>query len=137
MKVSKKTILLIILFVCLFLFITIPIPYYILQTGETDPVHSYISVDNGYKNDGELTFVTVTLKRATPIQYLWAKISTDREVQPIDEIHANDLTEKEHLHAIQEILKSSLEMAKASAYKEASKRYEIKFNGLKVISTSD
>ena len=62
--------------------VTIELPYLSLEPGDTFTTEEYVSVDGTdlFPSDGEVSFVTVTQRRLTPISWLLSSIRDSDEV---------------------------------------------------------
>ena len=68
--------------------LVIRIPYYVLSPGSSRPTESLISVEGAstYETNGEVDFLTVSLRQATPIEALAAWVNPDLDLTPEEDI---------------------------------------------------
>lgn len=66
----------------------IPLPYYILSPGTSRPTEELISVAGAetFENSGAVDFLTVSLRKATPVELLAAWVNPDLDVTPEEKI---------------------------------------------------
>jgi PDZ domain-containing protein len=66
----------------------IPLPYYILSPGTSRPTETLISVTGAetFENSGEVDFLTVSLRKATPVELFAAWVNPDLDVTPEEKI---------------------------------------------------
>jgi len=68
--------------------LVVQIPYYVLSPGSSRPTEALIAVDGAptYATDGAVDFLTVSLRRATPVEALAAWINPDLDLAPEEKI---------------------------------------------------
>lgn len=113
---------------------TYRLPYYIYKPGSADALDPIISVDDGYKSEGDMHLVTVRGGQATPMEYVMAKILSHEEIIPIDQVMPKGISQDEYFHAQLQMMESSQEAATVVAYKAAKKHIEINYEGVYVVS---
>ncbi|MGY4689717.1 SepM family pheromone-processing serine protease [Salibacterium sp. K-3] len=110
----------------------IPLPYYYSQPGEASSLDEMITVESGYKEQGEFYLTTIRQQRANIPLYIWAHLSPYRELTPTDQFLREGETDEEYFHRQDMLMNSSQEAAKIAAYKEAEEDYDVEYNGVKV-----
>lgn len=109
------------------------LPFYIHKPGSADALNPIVQVDGGYESKGDMHLVTIGGLQATPIQYLWAKLSNHQEVVPISEVRPEGITEEQYKHAQLQMMEGSQEKAKAVAYEAADEDVSTTF-GARVVN---
>jgi len=68
--------------------LVIRLPYYVLSPGSSRPTESLISVEGAstYETNGDVDFLTVSLRQATPFEALAAWVNPDLELTPEEDI---------------------------------------------------
>ncbi len=110
------------------------LPYYVTKPGKAYELDSIVSVEDGYKEKGELMLMTVRMGQANIYSYLLAKIKKYEEIYPIEEIrqpHEND--EEYNLRQLQ-LMSSAKDNAIEVAYTAANKSYQYKYKGSYVLN---
>ncbi|MFQ3545858.1 SepM family pheromone-processing serine protease [Halobacillus rhizosphaerae] len=111
------------------------LPYYVYKPGSADALNPIVEVADGYKSKGDMHLVTVRGGRATPIQWIIAKIRPYHEIYPLDQIRPKGISEDEYFQAQLQMMESSQEAAKVVAYKAADKKVDINYDGVFVVQT--
>jgi len=138
LKYTKRRIFYFALIVLLaFTLSTFQLPYYIYKPGNADPLDQIVEVDGGSKSKGDMYLVTVSGGQATPIQYLWAKVLSYHEIQPLEEVRPKGMTNEEYRHAQLKMMENSQESSTVVAYEAANKEIKIEYNGVYVVSVRD
>ncbi|WP_099157976.1 SepM family pheromone-processing serine protease [Virgibacillus ndiopensis] len=135
MKFTKRQILYLVIVVAIAFFLSAyKLPYYIYKPGGADALNPIVSVEDGYKSEGDMHLVTVRGGQATPIQYLWAKLLPHQEIYPIEEIRPEGISEDEYFHVQLQMMENSQEASKVVAYKAAKEDITIEYDGVYVVS---
>src|SRR5699024_6375958 len=116
---------------------TFQLPYYIYKPGSADSLTPIVEVENGYESEGEMHLVTVSGSQATPIQYLWAKLSSYHDILPIEKVRPKGISNEEYIQAQLQMMESSQESSVVVAYEAAGKDVSIVYNGVLVISVEE
>ncbi|MSW30120.1 MAG: hypothetical protein F2867_07490, partial [Actinobacteria bacterium] len=68
--------------------LVVRLPYYVLSPGASRPTESLISVVGAstYETNGDVDFLTVSLRQATPIEALAAWVNPDLDLTPEENI---------------------------------------------------
>lgn len=135
-RVNKRSLFFTIVFMfVVFFIVTAKLPYYIYKPGSADELSPMVDVDLGYPSHGGFHLVTVSGGQATPIEYLFAKISSYHELLPIDEALPEGFTDEEFRHYQLKMMEHSKLASKVVAYKAAGESIEVKSRGVYVIQT--
>lgn len=118
-----------------FFFITAKLPYYIYKPGTADELSNMVEVDLGYSSTGEFHLVTVSGGRATPIEYVMAKMSPYHDVLPIEEALPEGFTDEEYRYYQLKMMDDSQTASKVVAYEAADEMVDITLNGVYVVQT--
>lgn len=113
------------------------LPYYIHKPGSADALEPIVQVDGGYESKGDMHLVTIGGLQATPIQYLWAKLSDHQEVVPLSDVRPEGITEEQYKHAQLQLMEGSQEKSKAVAYEAAGEDVSTTFGARVVDVTED
>lgn len=135
MRYSKRHIIYLAITVLIAFFLsTYQLPYFIYKPGSADPLDPVVEVVDGYQSKGNMHLVTVSGGRATPVQYVWAKLSSYHEIQPIEDVIPEGVSNKEYRHAQLQMMENSQESSTVVAYEAANKDITIEYNGVYVVS---
>ncbi len=116
---------------------TFQLPYYIYKPGNADPLDQIVEVEDGSKSEGDMYLVTVSGGQATPLQYLWAKILSYHEIQPLEEVRPQGMTNEEYRQAQLKMMENSQESSTVVAYEAANEEITIQYNGVYVVSVRE
>lgn len=119
----------------IFFIVTARLPYYIYKPGAADGLSEMVEVDLGHASAGEFHLVTVSGGRATPFEYVMAKMSSYQEVLPIEEALPEGFTDEEYRYYQLKMMEDSKIASKVVAYEAADARVEIKSTGVYVVQT--
>lgn len=135
-QVNKRS--LIASFILAFLFfivVTAKLPYYIYKPGAADELTDMVEVNHGYDSEGAFHLVTVSGGRATPLEYIWAKFASYREILPLEEAIPEGFTDEAYRFFQLKMMEDSKAASKVVAYEAAGKKVDIIFNGVYVLQT--
>lgn len=135
-RMSKRSLFtsFLIVFIVFFI-ITAKLPYYVYKPGTADGLSHMVKVDLGYSSRGEFHLVTVSGGRATPIEYMMAKLSTYHDVLPIEEALPEGFTDEEYHYYQLKMMEDSKTASKVVAYEAANGKVDITLNGVFVVQT--
>lgn len=113
----------------------IPLPYYILSPGISRPTEELISVSGAetFDNSGEVDFLTVSLRKATPIELFAAWVNPDLDVTPEEKILGKQ-TADENRELNVRLMMSSKDAAQYQALSRLG--YTIESNGAGAVVAS-
>ncbi|WP_186577568.1 SepM family pheromone-processing serine protease [Aquibacillus kalidii] len=110
------------------------LPFYIYQPGGADALNPVVSVNSGYKSEGDMHLVTVSGSQATPISYLLGKIRSHYDVLPIEEVFPEGMDKDAYFEAQLQMMESSQQASTVVAYTAADKQIDIDYKGVYVVS---
>ncbi|HIS28198.1 MAG TPA: PDZ domain-containing protein [Candidatus Avamphibacillus intestinigallinarum] len=135
MKFTKKSVVtLLVTILIVYVLALYKLPYYIYKPGGADALDPVVSVEGGYKSKGDMHLVTVSGGQATPVSFVLAKMLPYYEVQPIENVIPEHISEKEYMDAQLHMMESSQEAATVVAYEAANADIDIKYDGVYVVS---
>lgn len=135
-RMNKRSLFTSFLIVFIFFFIiTAKLPYYIYKPGTADGLSDMVNVDLGYPSTGEFHLVTVSGGRATPVEYVMAKMSTYHDVMPIEDALPEGFTDEEYRYYQLKMMDDSKTASKVVAYEAANGKVDITLNGVYVVQT--
>lgn len=135
MKFKKRQLVYILLGILVLYFLVLyKLPYYIYKPGGADALNPIVQVENSYESKGDMHLVTVRGGQATPVQYIWAKLTPHRDILPLKEVFPEGVTEDEYFHAQLQVMENSQESATVVAYEAADEDITIEYEGVYVVS---
>src|SRR5699024_5246842 len=102
--------------------------------GGADALNPIVQDEKRYESKGEMHLVTVRGGPATPVQYIWAKLTPHRDILPVTEVFPEGVTEDQYCHAQVQVLESCQETATVVAYEAADEDITIEYEGVYVVS---
>ncbi len=136
MQKQKQTLFYSLIFLLVFfLMITIKLPYYVYKPGTADELSSVVEVDSGFSSLGEFHLVTVSGGRATPLEYVLAKLSRFHELVPIEEAIPESFTDEQYRFYQQKMMDQSKVASQVVAYEAANKEVTVTEKGVYVLHT--
>ncbi|RSL31137.1 PDZ domain-containing protein [Salibacterium salarium] len=129
--ISRSWIILIVLILILAIN-QIPLPYYYSQPGEASGLAEMIAVEEGYEEQGEFYLTTIRQRKANIPLYVWAQLSSFRDLTPEENFLREGETDEEYFHRQDMLMDSSQQSAKIAAYKAADRDFEVRYNGIRV-----
>ena len=134
MKFSKRRIFYwLIICILLFLSITYPLPFYIYKPGHADALREMVTVEDGFVSKGDMHLVTVSSGKATPIQYILAKILPHQEIISPEEARPEGISDDEYMHMQLQLMESSQKASIVVAYEAANEKITVTPNGVYVV----
>lgn len=121
--------------IVIYLFVLMPIPYYILKPGTAENIRPMVklgTVDDG--ESGTLMLTTVGVYNANLSLFLWAKLR-DQEIQRKQNLRQQGESEQEYDQRQQFVMRTSQANAIQAAYGKLAIPYQIKSNGVIVLRT--
>ncbi|MDN3014869.1 SepM family pheromone-processing serine protease [Paenibacillus sp. BSR1-1] len=109
------------------------LPYYVSKPGMAKELAPIISVENGYKDEGNFMLTTVRMGRANIYSYLEAKIRRYEEIYPVDLILNKKETEDEYNARQLHLMAGSKLNAIEVAYRKAKLPVHYKYKGIYVM----
>lgn len=124
---------LIVVFVCL---LYIPMPYYITRPGSAIELSPIIQVEGGAKDEkGTFMLTTVRMGEATPLWYLYSKVSPDVELIDKNLVLSHGESDEDFTQRELEVMRNSQKLAEAVAFKRAGFPVKIENQGVLVMGT--
>ncbi|WP_210363710.1 SepM family pheromone-processing serine protease [Bacillus sp. REN3] len=109
------------------------LPFYVSKPGMAKELEPIIKVEGGYEEEGNFMLTTVRMGRANIYAYLIAQFSKYQEIYPVEEIRAEDETDKEYTIRQLHMMDNSKTAAIEVAYKKAGIPVEYDFKGVYVL----
>ncbi|SDL77413.1 SepM family pheromone-processing serine protease [Sediminibacillus halophilus] len=135
MKFNKKTLIpaIIVIVIAAFL-VSYRLPYYIYKPGGADALNPIVEVTDGFESEGDMHLVTIRGGQATPLQYLWASMRPHQDIEPIEEVFPEGISQDEYFQAQLQMMESSQEASTVVAYQAAGKQIDIEYEGVYVVT---
>ena len=125
-KFIKEYYKILILYVCLFLFFTLKLPYYIESPGGLIDISKKIIVSDSYKFSGSLNMAYVSEMHATIPTFLFSKINSDWNLIKQQEMTSSNEKIEDSEYRNKMFLRESYDVAKLVAYSHSKIDYEVK-----------
>lgn len=125
-KFIKEYYKILILYVCLFLFFTLKLPYYIESPGGLIDISKKIIVSDSYKFSGSLNMAYVSEMHATIPTFLFSKINSDWNLIKQQEMTSSNEKIEDLEYRNKMLLRESYDVAKLVAYSHSKIDYEVK-----------
>ncbi|MGG3466555.1 SepM family pheromone-processing serine protease [Neobacillus pocheonensis] len=109
------------------------LPYYVSKPGMAKELAPIITVENGYKDEGNFMLTTVRMGRANIYSYLEAKIRKYEEIYPVDLILNKKETEEEYNARQLHLMAGSKLNAIEVAYRHAGLPVDYNYKGIYVM----
>lgn len=116
------------------LLVFIPLPYYVTKPGLAQDLGPYVKVENGDQDSGEFMLTTVSMSRANIYSYIGTFINSVHHLYKEEEIMTKGESHDDYEFRQLRYMEESKHAAILNAYKEAGKPYEVKKNGIMVVS---
>ncbi|WP_066066466.1 SepM family pheromone-processing serine protease [Neobacillus soli] len=109
------------------------LPYYVSKPGMAKELGPIVTVEDGYKDEGNFMLTTVRMGRANIYSYLEAKIRKYEEIYPLDMILYKKETEEEYNVRQLHLMAGSKQNAIEVAYRHAGLPVHYQYNGIYVM----
>jgi Lon-like protease len=109
------------------------LPYYVSKPGMAKELGPIITVDGGYKDEGNFMLTTVRMGRANIYSYLEAKLLKYEELYPLEMILYKKETEEEYNARQLHLMAGSKLNAIEVAYRKADLPVHYKYKGIYVV----
>jgi len=109
------------------------LPYYVSKPGMAKELEPIITVDDGYKEEGNFMLTTVRMGRANIYSYLEAKMRKYEEIYPLNMILTDKETEDEYNARQLQMMAGSKLNAIEVAYRKAGLPVKYKYKGIYVV----
>ncbi|TQR17869.1 PDZ domain-containing protein [Psychrobacillus vulpis] len=128
---KRKPIILLLILVLVASLAFYPMESYISKPGGAYELSPFVQVEGGDEDDeGKLSLLTISLAKATPLTYLYAKIVDNQKIYKANQIRNEDEDEKEYNVRQLKLMSDSQFNAITVAYNRAKKPYTIINNGI-------
>ena len=115
-----------------------PMDSYISRPGGAYELEPFVEVDGGDQDDmGTLSLLTIALAKATPLTYLYAKITDSQKIYKANEIRQEDEDETEYNVRQLKLMSNSQFNAISVAFDRANKPYTVSNNGIFIFNVVD
>lgn len=112
-----------------------PLDSYISQPGGAYELGPFVEVAGGDEDDeGTLSLMTISLQKATPILYAFAKFQDGHKIMPADQVRSPHESDEEYNIRQLKMMADSQVNALQVAFDIAEKPYEVKNNGVYVMT---
>jgi PDZ domain-containing protein len=112
-----------------------PLPYYITQPGDAVELAPFVSIEEGYAEQGTFMLTTVRMGGANVISYGLARMNDFREIIPKEEFLRQFENEEEYTRYQLHMMQNSQQTAIKLAFELARKSVEVVYEGALVIQT--
>ncbi|MFF2445962.1 SepM family pheromone-processing serine protease [Neobacillus sp. NPDC058068] len=109
------------------------LPYYVSKPGMAKELGPIITVENGYKDEGNFMLTTVRMGRANIYSYLEAKMRKYEELYPLDMVLNKEETEEEYNVRQLHLMAASKLNAIEVAYRKAGMPIHYNYKGIYVM----
>ncbi|WP_168188631.1 SepM family pheromone-processing serine protease [Thermoflavimicrobium daqui] len=110
-----------------------PVSYFAMFPGDAIDTHQYVKVATKQPNEkGKFLLTTVSLKRASVLDYLFSFTSHEMKLVPESDIKSQDESDKEYERRQEENMRESQNHAIISAYHQAKKPIKVEHVGIEV-----
>ena len=108
-----------------------PMETYISKPGGAYELSPFVDVDGGDKDDnGTMSLLTISLAKATPLTYAYAKLVDNQKIYKASQIRNEDEDENEYNIRQLKLMSDSQFNAISVAYSRANKPYTVINNGI-------
>lgn len=121
----KNNYKIVLLYILIFCFFTVKIPYYIDAPGGLIDASERITTEDNYKLSGSLNMAYVTEIHSTIPTYMWSKVNKDWEAKRVEEITVKNEKMEDLEYRNKKMLKESNKIAELVAYKYSNIDYKI------------
>ncbi|WP_459954172.1 SepM family pheromone-processing serine protease [Paenibacillus pini] len=108
----------------------IPLPYYLYQPGDVNPLSPIVSVEGGHKSEkGNFYLTTVASIKVSHLYYLLYALSPDTEIRKEKSVKG-DLTQKEYNFMLNHMMTKSQQNAIVSGLRGAGEKVPVQNKGV-------
>ena len=109
--------------------------YYVMKPGGAYEVGQFITVQDGDEDDeGSFSLMTVSMYRATPVTYLYAKLKDYYEIVPVTSLRQEEEDDEEYNVRQLHLMTSSQFNALHTAFSKAELPYNVTYKGVYVLN---
>ncbi|WP_112180742.1 MULTISPECIES: SepM family pheromone-processing serine protease [Paraliobacillus] len=131
---KKKIIIYSVLMIVIAFLVAYRLPYYIYKPGGADALSPVVEVADGYESEGDMHLVTVRGGQATPLQYIWALMQPHQDIERLEDVFPEGISQEEYFQAQLQMMESSQEASTVVAYQAADQEIDISYEGVYVVS---
>jgi Lon-like protease len=132
---TRYTLFIVLLLLIVFCFSGIyRMPYYVYKPGGADALDPIVSVAGSDKSEGDMHLVTVRGGQATPFQYVMAHILPYHQIEKLEDVIPEGISEEEYTQAQLMQMESSQEASTVVAYQAAGADLQVDYQGVYVVS---
>ncbi|MDF2556208.1 MAG: secreted protein containing a domain [Bacillales bacterium] len=129
-KLIRNVSILIFLLIVLYFY---PLPYYVTSPGSVEALAPIVKVEEGYKEKGSFSLVTIYMSRANVFSYLNSKIDPYIHLHKKEEIMDENETDEEYDVRSLKDMDDAKTDAMITAFTEAGTPFEVIYNGIYVL----
>ncbi len=112
-----------------------PLDFYVMKPGHAYNVSEYVNVQNGDQDDeGSFSLMTVSMTKATPLTYIYAKFKDYYELLSMDQVRQEEEDEEEYNVRQLKLMSDSQFNALYVAFSRADLEYQVTFKGVYVLN---
>lgn len=112
-----------------------PLDLYVMKPGHAYNVSEYVNVQNGDQDDeGSFSLMTVSMTKATPLTYIYAKFKDYYELLSMDQVRQEEEDEEEYNVRQLKLMTDSQFNALYVAFSRADLEYQVTFKGVYVLN---
>ncbi len=120
------------LLVTALLIIFLPLPYYISSPGAATTIETFMTVEGGQKEPGELMMVTISQRQATPLFLIGSWFTPFTEASSASRYLYEGESESDYARRQELLMQSSQQAAIQYAYQLANRDVMVDFEGIYV-----
>lgn len=110
-----------------------PLPYYVTSPGSVEALEPIVKVENGFKEKGSFSLVTVYLSKANVFSYLNSKIDPYIHLNKKEEIMDTNETDEEYDIRSLKDMDDAKKDAMITAFSKADIPFKVIYNGIYVL----
>ncbi|KGR84001.1 SepM family pheromone-processing serine protease [Lysinibacillus odysseyi] len=112
-----------------------PLNLYVMKPGHAYNVSEYVNVQNGDQDDeGSFSLMTVSMSKATPLTYIYAKFKDYYELLYMDQVRQEEEDDEEYNVRQLKLMTDSQFNALYVAFSRAHLDYQVTFKGVYVLN---
>lgn len=112
-----------------------PLDYYVMKPGGAYDVSDFISVKGGDEDDeGSFSLMTVSIGKATPATYLWAKVRDYQEILKLEAVRQEGEDDEEYRVRQLKLMSDSQFNALYVAFSRAELPFTVSYKGVYVLN---
>ncbi|WP_318616046.1 SepM family pheromone-processing serine protease [Sporosarcina sp. YIM B06819] len=120
--------------VILAIILVYPLDTYVSQPGGAYSLEPLVEVENGDRDDrGTFSLLTISVAKATPFSYTWAKFSDKKKILPANKVRRDGEDDKEYNIRQKKMMTGSQYNAITVAFNKAGLPVDVKFDGIFVM----